>query len=239
MLYWWAKTAQEARLAGSDFRDEEDWLYVRIAEDRLDRRLSEVVSEGDLMRRYGVGRTHLQKVLRQIAGEGWIVRRPGHGWVFQPLASAENYEAAYRYRALLEPQSLTLAGFRVDPAQCADLRRQQQALLDGNIFSLTRERLFRVNAEFHEVIVGWSSNSYYIEEVVRVNRLRRLLEYRLSIDRGRLPRQCHEHLQLLDILEKGDCKGAARFLQAHIGGAFKIKQDRYDAIAGGNAMRRG
>ena len=61
---------QEASLTGSDFRDEEDWLYVRIAEDRLDRRLSEVVSEGDLMRRYGVGRTHLQKVLLQIAGEG-------------------------------------------------------------------------------------------------------------------------------------------------------------------------
>jgi DNA-binding GntR family transcriptional regulator len=213
-------------------RDAEDWLYVRIAEDRLDGKLSDIVSEGELMRRYGTGRTHLQKILHQIAREDWIERRHGHGWAFKPmLNSTECYEAAYRFRALLEPHAVLLPQFRIDDAQWEQARAQQQALLDGDIFTLSRERLFKINGAFHEMIVSWSGNAYYLDEITQINRQRRLFEYRLSLDRSRLARQCQEHLQILDILRTGDFAAAARGLELHIGSAWQVKHGHFGAAA--------
>jgi DNA-binding GntR family transcriptional regulator len=56
-----------------------------------------------------------------------------------------------------------------------------------------------------------------------VNRLRRLIEYRVTVDRSRLNRQCREHLKLLDLLEAGNFAEASAFLRQHIQGANILK----------------
>jgi DNA-binding GntR family transcriptional regulator len=85
--------------APASAKPEEDSLYLQVAEDRLSRKLPDKVSESQLMRRYGVGRTSIQRLLYQICQEGWIQRRQGHGWEFQDtLSSARGYEEAYRFR---------------------------------------------------------------------------------------------------------------------------------------------
>ena len=59
--------------------------------------------------------------------------------------------------------------------------------------------------------------------VQRTNRLRRLIEYRLTTDRTRLPRQSREHLQILDLIEAGDMQAAADFLFRHVREAGRMK----------------
>lgn len=211
--------------------EEEERLYFQIAEDRLSGALPDRVSENELMRRYGVGRSRLQLLLGQIAEEGWVERLPGHGWLFgSTLNTGEAYARAYQFRAVIESQAILQPAFAVDPVMLRAARAEQQALLDGAMFTLPRARLFEINATFHETIVSWSNNGFFLDALRRINRLRRLMEYRVGGGRGRLKDQCEEHIALLDLLAAGKKAEAAAFLRAHIDRAWQSK-DRAMEIA--------
>ena len=204
---------------------EEDRLYFTLAEDRLSGRLATRVTENEMMRHYGVSRGRLQALLIQIAEEGWVERLPGHGWEFKStLSTAQSYEQAYRFRAVIESEAVRLPEFAVDARMLDRARAQQNELLDGAMFTLSRAQLFDINSSFHEMIVGWSRNHFFLDSLRRINRLRRLVEYRVTIDRARLKRQCEEHLVVLDHLERGDAAAAADFLRWHIGYAWTVKE---------------
>lgn len=203
---------------------DEEPLYTAIVEARLSGTLPDRASENEMMRRFGATRARLQRVLAQIAEEGWVERLPGHGWLFRAtLDSTEAYEQAYRFRATIETEALLQPGYRLVPAELDRLRREQQELMAGAIQTLPRTKLFEINAGFHETLVAWSGNRFFLDALKRVNRLRRLLEFRATADRSRLEQQCREHLALLDLIERGDMALAADFLRGHVGHALALK----------------
>ncbi|MER7010213.1 FCD domain-containing protein [Saccharopolyspora sp. NPDC000359] len=61
-----------------------------------------------------------------------------------------------------------------------------------------------------------AGNAYLLESVRRVNRVRRLIEYRHQSERQRLVQQAEEHLRLLDLIESGDLAAASHFLHSHL-----------------------
>jgi DNA-binding GntR family transcriptional regulator len=197
---------------------DEDPLYFQIAEDRLSGVLGERCTEAELARRYGASRARIVRLLARMAQEGWIERLPGHGWSFQAaLTSREAYDQGYRYRMLIEPAALLEPGYHLSPAVIAEARNQQLAMLAGGIQHWSRSETFAANANFHEVIVGGSSNPFLLGGLRRVNRLRRLHEYRtLQQHRGRLVHECEDHLRLLDLITAGDQAGAAAALYTHL-----------------------
>jgi DNA-binding GntR family transcriptional regulator len=204
--------------------ESEDEWYFAIAEDRLAGKLADRVSESELIRRYGLSRTRLLKILSKIADEGWIERLPGNGWTFGPLlTSRESYQQGYQLRVALEPQALLLPSFEINRAAFAAAREQQQWLLDGAYKRASRSEIFAANAEFHEMLVGCAHNPFFLDALKRVNRLRRLVEYHITVDRSRLPIQCREHINILTLLEKGLRQEASDFLRVHIEGAGLIK----------------
>jgi len=204
--------------------EEEDKLYFRIAEDRLAGRLPDRLSENEMIRRYRVPRKRLQWLLTKIADEGWVERRPGHGWAFgTTLSSGETYTKAYQFRASIESQAVLQPSFAINATELSAARARQKALLEGEMLTLPRERLFEINSSFHETIVSWSNNGFFLDALRRINRLRRLVEYRITSDRARLARECEEHLQILDKLAADDRAEAARVLNAHIGATWSIK----------------
>jgi hypothetical protein len=73
------------------------------------------------------------------------------------------------------------------------------------------------------MLVGFSGNQFFLDAVKRVNRVRRLMEYRVTLNRSRLPQQSREHIEILDRLESGDVEGAAEFLEMHIRQAWRVK----------------
>jgi DNA-binding GntR family transcriptional regulator len=152
--------------------------------------------------------------------EGWLERLPGHGWEFQPtLSSPEVYEQSFRFRLLIEPVALLEPGYVLAPDVIEQLRNQQQAMLDGGIFSYTRSHTFQIGASFHETLVAGAQNPFLLDSIRRVNRLRRLMEYRITTGRSRMIQQCKEHLALLELVESGDLEAASQFLRKHLEGA--------------------
>ena len=211
--------------AAADGADE-DPLYFQIAEDRLTGRLEPRVAEAEMARRYGASRARIVRLLARMAHEGWLVRMPGQGWEFQALlTSPEAYDQGYRYRMLVEPAALLEPGYSLDKAVLDHTRTQQQAMLDGGIGRWSRSETFVANATFHEVLVAASDNPFLLEGLRRVNRLRRLIEYRSHRFKERLMQECQDHLELLALIEAGRLKAAARFLHDHLDRARTAKAD--------------
>jgi DNA-binding GntR family transcriptional regulator len=202
----------------------DDPLYLRIAEDRQSDSLPEDVTEAELMRRYGVARSTLRKVLSRISEEGWIEQSMGHGWRFLSMIdSPEAYEESYLFRQSIEPGSLLGPSFMFDPAELKQLRREQQRIVDGGFQTMTPIELFESNSHFHETLAQWGNNRFVLQSIRRINQLRRLVEYRQASKRGPRQTQAAEHLAMLDAIEKQDFMQAANLMRAHLNAARRSK----------------
>lgn len=210
--------------------DEDEPVYLQIAQDRLAGELPERTTENELMRRYGLTRARLGAVLRRIANEGWIERLPGNGWLFLPvLTSGSAYDQGYRLRILMEPAAILEPTYQLDEMVLRKCREQQQALADGAAEWASPAQLFDANSRLHETITGFSGNVFIADALRRVNRLRRLMEYRKAVNRTAAVQRCKEHLTLIDLLLSGQREAAADFMRLHLRDAAREK-------AGGQPM---
>lgn len=204
----------------------EEAVYLRIADDRLSKRLPDRVSENDLMRRYGISRLALRRVLTRISGEGWIERNEGRGWTFAALIdSVEAYRECYDLRQVIETHGLRSPDFRLDRTVLADLRRRQEIVANGGWQRLSQMELFEANSEFHEGLAELSGNRFLLSTVQKLNQLRRLVEYRQTLNTDQVIGQNAEHLAILDALDAGNTGRAADLMFAHLGKA-KVRKAR-------------
>ncbi|MDO5529962.1 MAG: GntR family transcriptional regulator [Paracoccus sp. (in: a-proteobacteria)] len=203
---------------------EEPGEYQTIAADWLTDRIPAEVTEQYLRDRYALTKTQLGYVLLRAVREGWAERKDGYGWRFLPVAKTpETFEQIYRFRMQIEPAAMLEPGYTVDHAALAEQRRIQQRMLDHDIEHAPGERLLDYGAQFHEELIKFCRNPFFHQALVRVNRMRRLMEYRSRVDRRRLYNQCTEHLEMLDLLERGEIAEAANFMRRHLGGALETK----------------
>ncbi|MFG2590406.1 GntR family transcriptional regulator [Streptomyces sp. NPDC048438] len=198
--------------------DVEQDAYFRIADDYVGGRFSGPFTAADVSRAYQLAPRQAERVLARMESEDLVRRRTGgRGWEFQhAFSTVEAHAQSYRFRMIIEPNALLEPDFTVDAGLFAQHRAQQEALLRGDILLLPRAELFQVNASFHEMLVGCSGNQFLLDAVRRQNRLRRLIEYRLQLDRSRLAGQAREHLRLLDLAEGGNIEEASAFLRNHL-----------------------
>jgi DNA-binding GntR family transcriptional regulator len=206
-----------AEALGLDRRDETSQIYFRMAEDHLHGRLPDPASEAYLKDTYRVTKAQLNTVLGRIAQEGWAERRPGYGWSFSPmLTTPESLEQTYRVRLALEPAALLEPTYHLNPEAASRCREAELRLLGGAIETDSADALHERGVRFHEAIIGASGNPFFLDAVRRINRVRRLLSYRSMVDRKRYRRQCEEHLQILELLERGKNDEASQALRRHL-----------------------
>lgn len=192
-------------------------LSVAIARDRLRGTLEDDLTEADLMRRYGVTRAVLTRVLRQLAEAGMVERRRGHGWSFLPaLSDASGQRDSYRFRMIVEPAGLLEPGFRPDPAWLRSIQARHEQLLGAGPDQFSAVRFFEMNAEFHEGLARASGNAFLHKAVVQQNKLRRFINYDWTYGADRVEVSLREHLAILDAIEAGSLEWASALLRRHI-----------------------
>lgn len=198
--------------------------YYLLAEDWLNDRIGSELTEQSLRDRYALTRAQAQELLLRAAREGWAEPKPGYGWRLRQVAkTAEAFEAIYRFRAVIEPAALLEPTFHFDKAAAAALRRTQERLAAGNLEGMAPAAMTAAGAEFHETIIRMSGNLMFFQALERANQLRRLAEYRLKVNPRRISVQSTEHLQILDLLAKGDNLEAAHLMRRHLSGALAAK----------------
>jgi DNA-binding GntR family transcriptional regulator len=210
--------------AQQDASSDDESLYLSIADDRLVGNIPATVSEPELMRRYDISRPRLRRILTRIATEGWIERREGRGWSFvQLIDSVEAYRESYELRQMLEPAGLINDSFKLDQTILERLRLQQFMVRDGGWKTLSQIELFETNAHFHEGLAAMSGNRFLVGTIERQNQLRRLVEYRQTLNREQVRGQNEEHLKIIEALDKGLRYEASQILAHHLGNAKNRK----------------
>lgn len=212
----WSELQKLSESMGSPATDLEP--HIRVARDRLVGLLpQQQFTETQLMRRYQLTRRQVQVILARMAREGWVERRPGYGWAFLPiLTSPQAHLQSYRFRMAIEPAAILEPTFKVDVQAFARCRDKQKALLAADFRRLPWARIFEGGAEFHETVCACSGNPFFLDALRQANRLRSLIEYRISLSEEKFRVQFQEHLELLDMIEGGDREGAAALMRRHL-----------------------
>lgn len=200
--------------------------YFRLAEDRLEGRLPDIVSASLIRETYGLTQAQVTNLLTRIVKEGWLEPRSGYGYAFtEMLTSPDALVQTYRMRMALEPNALLEPGYHLDRSELQRLREVEEYLLDGGIETMSTEELYDRGVRFHEAIVGASRNLFFLDALRRINSIRRLLAYRSMGSRTRYFQQAREHLEILELLETGDNEAAARRLEQHLSTVIRNLDD--------------
>lgn len=198
--------------------------YQILADDWLTNEIPEEVTEQFLRQRYGWTKAKVGDLLIRAAREGWAERKEGYGWRFLPVAKTpEAFDEIYRFRMAIEPAAMLEPSFELDRKVLDEQRRIQQGMLDVDLDSAHSESLLENGSLFHEEIIKLSRNPFFLLALQRVNRMRRLMEYRAEVNRERLIEQCTEHLEILTLLEGGEIVDASYLMRQHLSGALKRK----------------
>lgn len=205
-------------IALSEQHTPEDALYLAILGDRLRERISGSVTQVELARRYDAPQRRVAAVLARLREEGLVRRNPGRGWTFEPaIDTPEAFAQSYAFRLALEPAALAQPGLEIDAAALGRARRRHETLLSrAGGKGLVQAQVFEVDAGFHELLVSFSGNPYFLEAIQTQNRLRRMVEFVEYSDRARIALWCREHLAIIDALEGGRADTAATLLTAHL-----------------------
>ena len=191
--------------------------YFRIAEDRLNGRIPETVSEAMLRSRYDITQGELNGLLTRMLREGWIERRKGYGWRFSTmLTTSDALAQTYRLRAALEPAALLEPSFHIDPVTLDRLEAAERRLLAGEIETASADKLYEQGVAFHETLAQASGNPFIVDSLHRVNQIRRLLAYRSMVVRKRYYKQSEQHLEILALLRLGYRDAAADAMRHHL-----------------------
>ena len=192
-------------------------VYFQMAEDRLNGDIEDVFSEKLIKQRYNLTSVQLQSVLKRVAEEGWIIKKPGYGWTFTSmLTTPESLIQTYRVRMALEPAALLEPNYRLAQETIDQCRKTELEMLEADVESFTADQLHERGVKFHQAIVEASGNPFFSDTLLRINNVRRLLSYRTMKDRTRYLEQVHQHLHLLDLLEAGKNEQASEYLRQHI-----------------------
>lgn len=113
--------------------------------------------------------------------------------------------------------------FTLDRKVLDEQRRLQEHMLETDMDTMLGETLLANGSIFHEELIKLSGNPFFLIALQRVNKMRRLMEYRAQINHDRLVEQCTEHLAILDLLESGDLVEASSKMHQHLSGASKRK----------------
>ncbi len=198
--------------------------YQRLANDWLTDLLPENVTEQMLRERYCWSKAKVNELLLRAAREGWVERKEGYGWRFLPVAKTpEAFDEIYRFRMAIEPAAMLEPSFELDRKILEEQRRIQESMLDIAVASTPGEALLANGSLFHEEIIKLSGNVFFLQALQRVNKMRRLMEYRAEINHERLVEQCTEHLEILALLERGEIVDASYRMRQHLSGALKRK----------------
>ncbi len=202
---------------GAVQRDPVSSTYFKVADDVLKGALPLKFTESFIKNKYALSTTQLKALLNRIANEGWANRKAGYGWEFSPmLTTPDSLLQSYRLRLALEPAALLEPGYHLSPEALDKCRAAEHHLLDGGIETDSPDQLHERGVRFHEALVEASGNTFFIDTIRRVNRVRRLISYRSMQDRNRYTEHCQQHLQVLDLIAKNKLLDAAQMMRIHL-----------------------
>jgi len=199
-----------------------DEAYERIYQDIITFRLQpgERISEATLEQLYDVGKASVRTVLLRLVQEGLVENngRNGHRVIPVTLESIRN---TLELRLILEPAAAEMAAGRVDPEK---LRRFNKHT--GNESSRSNWKVnakyLEANRDFHVAIAEYSGNAQLATWLKHLHNLSFRTYYLLERSGTLVGGGQESHEQIIQALDSGNGKEAARLAREHIQSALDI-----------------
>lgn len=172
------------------------------------------IRKSDVCEQLGVSRSPVSDALAKLSGEGLVDIIPQSGTRVSRLSMAAIREDTF-LREALEVAASRHAALHRTPEAVARLKRnlEMQKLL---IADVDTEDFIHTDAAFHEIIMsttGVSRLSATVSAVsTQVNRARLLM----VPEPGRLSDTLHEHVQILEAIERQDPRAAEDAMRSHV-----------------------
>ena len=205
--------------------------YYQLAEDWLQDKISAEVTELSLQKRYNLTKTQLTTLLARGVSEGWVERKQGYGWRFLPVAKTKTaIEHLFSFRMVIEPMAMLEPTFNAPREKLNALRQELEMLAASGIERLSPTQLQLCGYRFHETVISFSNNPFFEISLRNVNRMRRLMDYRIMDDRNRYYSEVEDHMQLLKLIEAGQLIDASYMMKQHLHKALENKKLRRIAV---------
>ncbi|MCX7951771.1 MAG: GntR family transcriptional regulator [Clostridiales bacterium] len=180
----------------------------------------DILVESEIAKNFGVSRTPIREVLRQLELEGLVESVPNKG-VFVQGISQDEIKDIYEIRTVLEGLAGKRAAENITQEQL-ELLRETCDLMEFYTEKDNMEKVAKYNTRFHEIIFE-ASNSRFLK-----NMLNLLQDYVTKMRRhslkqpGRAQKALDEHKAILNALENKDSEMASKLLTEHVKNSSKI-----------------
>ena len=194
-----------------------DDAYARIRHDILSCRLlpSAMVTEPDLMQRYGVGKNSCRHALIRLVQEGYVRSIPRQGYRVAGI-TLKDVEEVFALRIELEPMAARLAAGKVD----IDLLRRLEAecRVKHPVLDLTSQIgvFLDANKSFHLAIAAATGNDRLFKVLSGLlDEMSRLVAMGFGVQ-GAKPEIKNDHNAMIDAFVAGDGRRAEQIARRHI-----------------------
>ncbi len=172
-----------------------------------------VVSEGQLVRQLGAGRTPVREALLILAHEYLVKQVPGMGSTIAGL-DIEEYALITELQEGLEPFAARLAAERITEDELQELdsiiTRARLAAEAGDV-----NQVVQLNLRFHETVLTATQNKYIVDTGMRLNRyIIRFWHFAFARGMPMLP-AIEENARIAEALRRHDPAEAERVVFAH------------------------
>ena len=167
--------------------------------------------EADLAKRLGVSRIPVREALQQLHNNGWVELRQRQG-AFVHRPTLDEVDEVFSIRTLLEVESARMAAKNATESSVRGLRKTLKAGAKA-LAADDEEALVRLNSEFHAQVTALAGNRVLAEMIGRLDK--RIRWYFASVARSRGEASWKEHEELIDALESGDARQAAKVMRMH------------------------
>lgn len=194
-------------------RDEQ--IYQDILEAIVEHRLlpRTRLPEDALAEAFDISRTGIRKVLQRLALERLVTLRPNRGAeVAQP--SAKEAQDVFAAREVIEPALMPAVAAQASSAQLKALR----ALVDDEHRAQgagLHSQAIQLSARFHVQLVALADNQVLTEQIAHLT-TRASLIIAVYGSRRSVGCECGDHAELLELLERGEGRAAAKWMSKHL-----------------------
>jgi DNA-binding GntR family transcriptional regulator len=177
----------------------------------------------ELADRFGVSHTPIREALVALAGIGIIDLLPNRGAVVRPV-TAKDVREICQVRRALECEATRSACGRIDLAELDSLAVEIKKLMEVKPASAGRfiDQARRIDSRLHDLIASSCGNKFLVAELSRLKILFRgfrdvsYTRHEERNDLRRLAEEAREHLAIVEALQAGERREAARAMARHI-----------------------
>jgi DNA-binding GntR family transcriptional regulator len=191
---------------------EKAYHAVRALIVSLELRPGAVVSERELMERFGIGRTPMHEALHRLSRERFVEVYPRRG-MFVTTVEIRDLAALCEVRVALEGQAARLAAQKVT----GDDRAEIAAIMPVfHIVGRPYTELMELDEQIHRMIYRMARNEF-LEMTAEQYYVHALRIWYLAIDRTpELPAAVQEHDNLLEAIAAGEARRAEKLMREHV-----------------------